>query len=104
MRLMTKELEKKIPKLYETENIAPREKIIYAKFFNPCGIGTWLALEYDKDTKDFFGYVDFLEKGLGYFSLEELESVNLPFGLKIERDKWFKPMTLGEYLDKEGIY
>ena len=35
---------------------------------------------------------------LGYVSLQELESVELPFGLKIERDMYFTPdKTLKEY-------
>ena len=37
---------------------------------------------------------------LGYVSLQELESVELPFGLKIERDMYFTPdKTLSEYVE-----
>jgi len=37
---------------------------------------------------------------LGYVSLQELESVTLPFGLKIERDMYFTPdKTLSEYTE-----
>ena len=33
---------------------------------------------------------------LGYISLDEIESVKLPLGLKIERDLYFTPKTLKE--------
>ena len=35
---------------------------------------------------------------LGYVSLNEIENLDLPFGLKIERDTWWEPeKTLEEY-------
>jgi len=42
----------------------------------------------------FFGYVCGFENELGYFQLEELESLVGPGGLKIERDIHFKPTYL----------
>ncbi len=62
------------------------------KFFNPYGAATWYATEYDPETGNFFGYVDLGDRRfaeLGYFSLEELESIKLPGGLGIERDIHF---------------
>ena len=44
----------------------------------------------------FFGLVDGHVKELGYFSLAELESVNGPLGLPIERDLRWQPKTLEE--------
>ena len=49
MKLMTKEIEKKLPKLYETENIPVEDKVAVVKYFNPCGAGTWYGIEYDPD-------------------------------------------------------
>jgi hypothetical protein len=46
------------------------------------------------DAWTFFGLADLHEKELGYFSLEELQSVRLPFGLRIERDMYFDGMVL----------
>tara|TARA_E500000318_G_C3562800_1_gene214256 strand:+ start:643 stop:942 length:300 start_codon:yes stop_codon:yes gene_type:complete len=94
MKLLTQEIENKIPKLYETDG--QEDKIVYAKFFNPIGSWTWYAIEYDSEEKLFYGAVDgdFFE--FGYFSLEELETIELPFGMKIERDIHFKPKPLSE--------
>jgi len=33
---------------------------------------------------------------LGYFTLEELESIQGPLGLAIERDMWFKPTSFSD--------
>ena len=51
-----------------------------------------------------FGLVYGLEKELGYFSLNELESVRGPLGLGIERDKSFKPKPLKECADPCGLH
>ena len=56
------------------------------KFFNPVGAGTWLATELDRDGDTCFGIADLGFPALGSFSLEELSSLRLPFGMHIERD------------------
>ncbi|MDH1271724.1 DUF2958 domain-containing protein [Rhizobium pusense] len=56
------------------------------KFFNPLGAGVWLATELDPDGDILFGLADLGEPELGYFSLEEMASVRLPFGPGIEGD------------------
>jgi hypothetical protein len=87
MKLLTKEIEEQFKKIGSQENI--KDPQIVVKFFDPTGSWTWYATEYDQDTKTFFGLVDGYEKELGYFSLEELESVKGSFGLGIERDIHF---------------
>ena len=61
------------------------------KFFNPLGAATWLATELDSDGDTLFGLADlgFRCPELGSFSLSELASVRLPYGLGIERDLGF---------------
>lgn len=60
------------------------------KLFNPLGIGTWLATELDEDGDTLFGLADLGEPELGCFSLAEMQAVELPFGLGIERDILFE--------------
>jgi hypothetical protein len=70
------------------------------KLFNPCGAATWLLSELDEDGDTAFGVCDLGmgEPEMGYVSLEELASVELRFGLYIERDIHFTAKkTLGEY-------
>ena len=78
--------------------------IAYAKCFCPSSSWTWYITEgspvRDKDNNvvDYilFGLVDGQCKELGYFRLSELESVNGPMGLPIERDLYWQPKTLQE--------
>ena len=106
MKLLTEELRKQLPPLYSQEH--EPDPLVICKFFHPLSPWTWYAYEgspvdangyYDTDKEKvdfvFFGWVngDFPE--LGYFSLSELESVNV-LGLGIERDLYFTPMRLSE--------
>ena len=59
------------------------------KFFNPLGESVWLVTELDADGDRLFGLADIGEPELGYFSLEEMSSISLPFGMGIERDILF---------------
>jgi len=93
MKLLTKELRTKLPKLYETEGTPIEEKTAIVKFFTPSSNWTWYAVEFDGDDL-FFGWVHGFEKEWGYFSLKELESVSGPYGLKIERDLYFEPTKI----------
>ncbi|MFN0145959.1 MAG: DUF2958 domain-containing protein [Dehalococcoidia bacterium] len=87
---------KALPPLYEQDGKGC-DAIAYVKFFNPTGAATWYATEFDGDDL-FFGLCDlgFGEPELGYFSLSELLSVRVRFGLTIERDTSWKPTPLRE--------
>ena len=102
MKLITKAIEKKLlnTPLYSTDGNIVKDVLV--KFFNPCGAGTWYVFEANKIGNDweFFGLVDLYEKELGYFTLSELESVRLPFGLSIERDMYFS----GKYNCETGEF
>lgn len=62
------------------------------KLFNPVGAATWLATELSEDGDALFGLADlgFGCPELGYFSLSEIASIRLPYGLFIERDIAFE--------------
>ena len=60
------------------------------KFFNPLGIGTWLATELDEDGDTLFGLADLGYLELGAFSLAEMQELELPLGMGIERDILFE--------------
>ena len=90
MKLLTKEIEGKIPALYSQEKVSnPR---IIVKFFTPWTNWTWFAYEGKKQQDGnwlFFGMVHGHEREIGYFRLDELEGLRGPGGIKIERDKFF---------------
>jgi len=101
MKLLTKAIEKALPALHSQDGLGD-EAIVHLKLFNPCGAATWFITEYDPEDRVFFGYADLYGQGpeggaeLGYVSLDEIESVRLPMGLKIERDIHWAPCTLAK--------
>ena len=95
MKLITEEIKTKLASNKGDPNLDKP----YLKLFSPTGAATWLISEMiDEDT--LFGLCD-LGMGfpeLGYVSLQELESLELPLSMKVERDMYFEPSkTLEEY-------
>jgi hypothetical protein len=95
MILLTKENLKKLPKL-GAQDKKGMDAIAYVKFFTPDSNWTWYATEYNPKTKTFFGLVDGFEKELGYFTLNDLQSIRGNLGLPVERDIYFSPKKLSE--------
>ena len=100
MKLMTQEIEQKLPELYYFET-AGKEPIATVKFFDPVGSWTWYVAEGRKqDNGDwlFWGLVDGFESEYGYFTLNELEHAKDGsrgiYALPIERDLYFHPTPL----------
>ena len=94
MKLLTEEIRRKLPPLYSQDGKGGKA-VAYVKYFSPSSLWSWYATEFDGEDI-FFGLVDGHCKELGYFSLSELESVNGPMGLPIERDLYWQPKTLQE--------
>lgn len=91
MKLMTKELEERFAEVGSQDD--KKDPLVIAKFFDPCGAGTWYATEYDPEAQHFFGYASIFgdwNDEWGYFALEELQSYVGPLGVGIERDLYFK--------------
>ena len=103
MKLLTKEIEKKLPRLYSQDGKDPNDVKVVVKFFDPTGSWTWYATEGERQEDGdwrFFGLVDGHEKELGYFTLSELQDAKRGFtglqALPIERDAHFGEHTLAE--------
>lgn len=90
MKLLTNELRRKLPPLYATEHDG--DPPVICKFFTPDSRWTWYAIEFDANDT-FFGWVEGLEKELGYFSLSELDSVRGPFGLRFKETSTLSPAS-----------
>jgi Protein of unknown function (DUF2958) len=76
------------------------------KFFNPLGAATWIATELFGDDDTLFGLADlgFGCPELGEFSLSEIASIRLPFGLGIERDIGFEsPHSISRWADAARV-
>lgn len=93
MKLLTKEIEKKLEKspLYSTDG--KQVKNVIVKFFCPFSAFTFLVFEGEKQGDDYLFYgAATMGYGyeLGYYTLSELQKVK-KFGVPaIERDRYFK--------------
>jgi len=93
MTLLTKEMKAKIPPLYSQENV--KDPIAHVKFICLWSDWVWWVVEFDGEDLC-FGKVKGFETELGYFRLSELEAVEGPGGMQIERDLFFKPIPLSQ--------
>lgn len=101
MKLLTESIKKELSNypLYSQDGTETDNKVVICKFFNPCGAGTWYVTEGEEQEDGdwlFFGFVELLDSEWGYFTLKELESVKLPFGMGIERDTSFTKKLFSE--------
>ena len=111
MKLMTKELERQFEKYpIGSQNGLLGDSKVIVKYFNPAGVGTWLITEGNKlENGDYelFGYCylgDDQNAEFGYVMLSQLEELQLPFGLKIERDMYLpKDCNLLDAMKSCGI-
>ncbi len=97
MQLLTQEIKTKFEKSGSQEDV--EDPKIIAKFINMFhGSARWYAIEYNPQTKIFFGYVTGMGQvdELGTFSLDEMEEFNNQNGtLGFERDStWNSNNTL----------
>ena len=92
MELLPPDLRDQLPKLYsQGERDDP---VVYIKFFFPAGNWTWFVTEGQPEGDDFmfYGYVIGMEREWGYFTLKQLEEINVR-GLTVERDLYFRQET-----------
>jgi hypothetical protein len=95
MKLLTKEIRKKLLPLYATENLPAGDAVAVLKLFTPWTSWTWYCVEFDGEDL-LWGLADGHCKELGYFSLKELQAIRGPLGLTIERDLHWTPKPLKE--------
>ena len=86
MKLITKQLDP----LYSQDSKGDNA-IAVCKFFLQGY--TWYVLEAEKadNSYEFFGIIVGQHTEYGYFTLSQLESVTGQWGLRVERDRGFKP-------------
>jgi hypothetical protein len=128
MKLLTKELTRRIPPLYSQEHV--KDPLVVCKFFTPDTQRTWYVIEgstrelkgcgiwwksencdhrpltdYNPGRDDvlFFGYVVGDVPELGYFILSELTEVRGGLGLPVERDLYFTPCRLSAVKASVGV-
>ena len=103
MKILTSEILKTFAKQGKTGNKSAKDIKVVMKLFNPSGAGTWYL--YEKEDEDiYWGFVnlgDYQISECGTVSMNELMAYRGMFGLGIERDMHFEPlsMSLKEVMD-----
>jgi hypothetical protein len=96
MKIITKEIEAAFKKQGYTGNMETKDIKIVLKLFNPTGAGTWYL--YEKEDDDiYWGFVNLNDPEMaecGTVSMSELMAFKGRFGLGIERDKSFVPLSM----------
>ena len=79
------------------------EAEVLVKYFNPCGAGTWLITEAEREGDDWrlFGYCYIYEWEWSYLMLSDLQNLRLPFGLTIERDIYTNGKYVKDFISHE---
>ena len=96
-KLITRELERRIPSLGATDEVADIDDVLVpVKLFNPYTGWTWYIAELDPETGICFGIVEGLETEVGYFELVELAELTWGIVPAVERDLYWTPRTIGE--------
>jgi len=105
----SKERLARIPRLYETEGISPKDKLVHLHFF--IGGCDWYITEYDGENI-FFGYAilnnDYEGAEWGYISFSELRALNVK-GIEVDCEKeeaWQvrKAGEMREIVESGGIF
>jgi len=96
MKILTKAILDAFTKQGYTGNKSAKDIKIVMKMFNPTGAGTWYL--YEKEDEDI--YMAFVNLGdvecaeCGSVSMSELLAYKGRFGLGIERDMHFEPLSM----------
>lgn len=98
MKLLTKKIQERAEVQYKQGSSF--KQMVVAKFFDPCGNFTWWLMNKDPKSTYCWGIVSGFAVECGSFDIDELQQYKGKFGLGIERDKWFTPITAQELWDK----
>lgn len=104
MTLLTKQIISKFEKHpIHSQDGKGMDAEVLVKYFNPCGSGTWLITEAEREGDDWrlFGYCHIHEWEWGYLMLSELAYLRLPFGLTIERDIYTARKYVRDFLPQD---
>lgn len=89
-----------------TERVVTEGRVVFmpckVRLFNPSGIGTWWIATYDPETGIAFGVAQLQEMEVGDFYMPELVEIRGQFGLPLERDLYYKPVTIEDVLRGKG--
>ena len=100
MKLLTKKIIKDAQAQWDKNDEPLENQKVVAKFFTPWSDWVWYLMNMHQDEDYCWGFVQGYAVEMGSFSINELTEVEGPFGLKVERYKFFKPQNAKELWEK----
>jgi hypothetical protein len=100
MKLLTKKIIKDAQAQYDKNDEPLENQMVVGKFFTPWTNWTWYLMNMHEDENYCWGIVQGNALEMGSFLISALKEVDGPFGLKIERDKFFKPINAHDMWEK----
>ena len=94
MKLLTKKITEQAQEQYDKGS--DMEQMVVAKYFDPMGSWRWFLMNMGQSEDYCWGIVDLFAIEMGSFSMRELQSIQLPLNMGIERDKYFEPVKASE--------
>ena len=105
MKLVTKELLRKTPRLGATSEVS--DPACQFKLFTPTAGWSWFLIEIDEEARRAFGFAYRVETPecaeLGYIDIDELRKLRGPFGLGVERDLYWSARPLSAVRRELGL-
>ncbi|MHB8573293.1 MAG: DUF2958 domain-containing protein [Candidatus Dormibacteria bacterium] len=83
-----------LPTYAELGDLEFEDILVRVRLFNPTGAGTWHLAAYDPDTRVAWGVAHIHVSEVGSFSMAEIVEFRGGFGLPIEPDLQFEPVSL----------
>lgn len=88
MTLITEELKQRFKEVGDQTDV--ENPLVIARLFVPCGLMRWHVIEYYPETHSIYAYVTGPYEEWVAVSIVDLENMDLPGNLQVERDKLFK--------------
>ena len=96
---LTADILELLPPLYSKANVPHQEKIAQVKFIRTPENKIWYGVEYNPDTRTFWGYiVDSARGDFGFFILDDILRGQCGRGPKAKLDETFRPTRIGDII------
>lgn len=77
------------------------DPLLIAKLFAPWGKWSWYIAFYDSNIWKCFWYIPQEGLKLCYFDIKELEEIEWPYWMRIEKDIFYKPIRFSKLIKQD---
>ncbi len=98
-RLLSEDEQKRLQSQYHLGS--SMNQLVQVKLFHPLSGWTWYLMNQDPEDPDYlWAIIKGFEVEMGSVSLSELEGIAAPYGCKVEKDHFFRPIPAREVWER----